>query len=69
MDNKFLNVTGLWAKKDKNGQSYMVGSLGPSISVLIFKNKNKEDEKHPDYIMYFAPKEKKEKSASEELGF
>lgn len=54
-----LNVTGLWANKTKSGETYMSGNLG-NVNVLIFKNKRKTTEKQPDYMLCFAPKQKKE---------
>ena len=53
-----LNVTGLWMNKTKSGETYMSGSLG-NVNVLIFKNKNKKTEKHPDYTLMFGPKQKR----------
>lgn len=41
----------LWLKTDKNGGKYFSGIIGGK-PVVIFKNKNKNSEKHPDYIVY-----------------
>lgn len=41
----------LWQKKDKNGQTYFSGKVGDN-SVVVFKNKNKNADKHPDWIIY-----------------
>jgi len=53
-----VKATGLWTGKDKNGNPTLSGNLG-GARVLIFKNNYKEEEKHPDYIMYFGQNEKK----------
>lgn len=51
-------LTGLWLNETKNGEKYFSGSLG-FLKMLIFKNKYKETENHPDYLIYLAPKEEK----------
>ena len=50
-----------WIKKDKKGNSYMTGIIEndslPStekIQVVFFKNKKKESEKQPDYLMFLS---------------
>jgi len=53
--NTMLQVTGLWINEAQSGEKYMVGYLG-SLRVLIFKNRYKTDDRHPDYVMHFAPK-------------
>jgi hypothetical protein len=50
-DNKsMINVTGLWLNKDKNQNSYMAGNCG-NVRYWVFKNRNKKDDKDPDYIL------------------
>ncbi|PIV21217.1 MAG: hypothetical protein COS40_08565 [Deltaproteobacteria bacterium CG03_land_8_20_14_0_80_45_14] len=57
-----------WLKKDKNGKAFMSGIIEndslPStekIPVVVFKNKKKESEKQPDYLMFLSePKSQKE---------
>ena len=52
---KFFNLTGLWKKKTKDGnQTFLSGSLG-RFSVLVMPNKNKTEDKHPDYNLFLAP--------------
>lgn len=55
-----ISLTGLWIKKDKNGNTYMAGKLG-SLNVLVMKNTFKKEDKQPDYkIMLAPPKPKNE---------
>ena len=52
-DNKseMIPITGLWLNESKNGEKYFSGYMG-SAKVLIFKNKFKERENQPDYVLY-----------------
>jgi uncharacterized protein (DUF736 family) len=59
----------LWLRKDKDGASYFSGSLedlAQDIPVVVFKNNKKEQDNHPDYIVYRSEPqaEKKEKVAT-----
>jgi uncharacterized protein (DUF736 family) len=62
-----IEVTGLWEKRDKNGNTFFTGSLG-GVSVMIFKNSKKQKENQPDWRVYFAEKdfEKKPQSQSDD---
>ena len=49
-------IGGLWLKKDKNGKTYMSGTMelqgrdGPKTNFMVYKNEHKEPgSKHPDY--------------------
>ena len=53
--NDMIQLTGLWINKSESGEVYMVGYLG-NTKVLIFKNKFKTDDKHPDYTLNIAAK-------------
>ena len=58
-------ITGLWINKDKNGNSYMSGSMGMG-RILIFKNDKKEDgSNQPDYYMKLAEKTKQQENEPE----
>jgi len=48
-----LEITGLWANKSKNGDTYYSGYMGKS-AILIFKNNYKTEDKHPDLRMFVA---------------
>lgn len=72
--NGLVEITGLWAKKDKDGNEYFTGNIGKS-SVIIFKNKGKKQDNHPDYRLYITENKKQEHAkepsfdVSEELPF
>jgi len=57
-----VKLTGLWKNTDKEGKIYLSGSLG-GVKVLVFPNAFKKAEKDPDYNLFFAPKEDKDKAA------
>ena len=53
-----IKITGLWANKDKNGNTYYSGYVG-NLKVMVFKNAYKEDnENAPDANLYIAEKQK-----------
>lgn len=54
-----LELCGLWEKKDKNGETFMVGSLG-GVSLMVFKNRFKEKETHPDWRIVLGEREKRQ---------
>ena len=54
-----VKITGLWKQKDKNGATYLSGSLSPIARVLVMPNTYKKEEKDPDYFFYMTPQEKK----------
>jgi hypothetical protein len=62
---EMVEITGLWKGKDKNGNTYMTGYMG-NAKVLIFANTYKEEDKHPDYKMYIAPKKKESNQDKQE---
>lgn len=57
-----VKLTGLWKAQTKDGKSYLSGTLG-GVKVLVFANEHKKGEKDPDYNLYFAPREEREKPA------
>lgn len=61
-----LNICGLWVQKDKNGESMMQGNVNPYVKFFVFKNKNKRNEKDPDYYLKIAPREKAEREVKKE---
>ena len=60
------NIGALWAKESKKGEQYMSGYVeinGAKVDLIVFKNKQKREEKQPDYRIF--PKEKREYQAKE----
>ena len=58
-----VKLTGLWKQKDKNGQTFLSGSLSPISKVLVMPNTFKKSDKEPDYFFYLGANEKKEGKA------
>lgn len=54
-------LTGLWVRKDKNGNEIMVGSLGPTLQIVIFESTKYTSKKDPDYLVYLKKVKKDEK--------
>lgn len=52
-----INVCGLWKHQTNQGEEYYSGTLG-GAKILIFKNRHKQEERHPDFNMCMAPKQK-----------
>lgn len=62
MDQPKLKGPGLWENKDKNGNIYLSGKLGP-FKILVFKNTFKQPGgSAPDYYVTLAQVELKEKA-------
>ena len=61
-----LRVTGLWWREDRNGDSFLSGSLSQSLKLLIFKNSFKHNPNDPDYHCYLAWQQRKKSAASQE---
>lgn len=52
-----VEISGLWLNTTKEGHKYFKGYMGQA-EIVILKNKYKEEDKHPDYILYVAKKRK-----------
>ena len=61
-----IKLGGLWINETKDGEKYFNGKLSPTTKVMIFKNKYKDTENHPDYIMYLAANKKPEDQNTDE---
>lgn len=58
-ESKLIPLGGLWLNTSRDGKTkFMSGNVNSRVKVLIFKNKNKKTDKHPDYNMFLAPIEK-----------
>lgn len=55
MENEEKKQTGLWVKQTQKGDTMLTGSMG-NETIMVFKNNFKTEEKHPDYIIKFKPK-------------
>jgi hypothetical protein len=67
-DAPMTKLCGLWRATSKDGStSYLSGSLG-AARVLIFKNKYKEAENHPDYNVFIVPATPKPKQPGDSGG-
>lgn len=54
---QLIQLTGLWAKKDKKGRTFLSGRLG-NADIVIFRNDyKKEGSKEPDYRIYLSEHE------------
>ncbi len=63
-------LTGVWRNQDKNGNTYLSGSLSPITNLLIMPNTfKKSGDKAPDYFVYIAPKEKQETKTNDTPSF
>lgn len=65
------NIGALWLKTSKDGKKYMSGMVeiaGFKINIVVFKNNNKKEDRHPDYnILQSKPMEQKQAQAEEIL--
>ena len=55
MEEKQKSIGGLWLKTGKTGNKFMSGSIeieGKRHSFVVFKNKYKQEDKHPDYQIF-----------------
>jgi uncharacterized protein (DUF736 family) len=49
------NIGALWLNESKKGNRYMSGVIeldGKKHKIVVFKNKYKEEDKHPDYRIF-----------------
>jgi hypothetical protein len=47
-----IKLTGVWANKDKNNETYFSGNLGNARLVMLKNSFKKEGSKEPDYNLY-----------------
>lgn len=52
-------LTGLWKGKDRNGKTYLSGSVNAAARLVVLPNDFKRTEKDPDFYAYLTPHEKK----------
>lgn len=59
MENKIIEISGLWVQQTKDGRKYMSGSMGKT-RILVFKNDKKGNENAPDYRLCIAENRRRE---------
>ena len=56
---KSVELGALWKKKDKNGKTYLTGSMNifphGQVNVSIFENSYKTKDNQPDYKIFYTP--------------
>lgn len=45
-------VASFWVRETKQGERFLAGLTKQGNRFLMFKNKKKTQEKHPDYLLY-----------------
>lgn len=63
---KMVKIAAFWKQTAKDGNWYLSGTFGDA-SVVIFKNKYKTKDNHPDMIMYVSEKKKKEPEGEDDF--
>ncbi len=53
-----VEIGALWISEARTGRAYLSGRLG-NARLLVFRNKFKETDKHPDYKVFVANTEKR----------
>lgn len=61
-----LQKGGLWLNRTKDNELYFSGYDG-NLKLLIFKNKFKENDSHPDYVMYVTEKPRPQAASANDL--
>jgi len=54
-------LTGLWENRTRAGELYFAGTLSPSAKILIFMNRRKSAENQPDYLLYVAAPQQRDR--------
>lgn len=45
-------IASFWVRKTKEGETFLAGLTPQGNQFLIFKNKRKTEEEHPDWLLY-----------------
>ena len=67
MSEGMVKITGLWENTGKDGSKYLGGTMGVA-KVFIFKNNHKQKENDPDYNLYVAKKQERNRDSGGESG-
>jgi hypothetical protein len=61
---ELVKIGALWRGETKTGDICYTGRMGDAM-LLVFKNKFKEQDKQPDFIVYVAKPQKKDEPSQE----
>lgn len=65
-----IKITGLWLNRSEDGQTFLAGSLSPSIQILVFKNDSEDHSSNqPSHVMYLVPAGREETETPTPDGF
>jgi hypothetical protein len=53
--NGMIKLTGLWERRNRDGDPRMMGRLSPFCRVVVLKNTRKRKDEDPDWILFLAP--------------
>jgi len=71
VENQEQSIGALWSKQSKNGANYLSGSVeidGKKTQIVVFKNKFKEQDKHPDWKIFISqPQNRQENSSTDNV--
>jgi hypothetical protein len=59
-------LTGLWRKQGQKGE-FLAGNLSGRASLLVFPNSYKQKDSDPDYMVYIAQNEPKDRAPKAEI--
>ena len=65
MQSPMIEIAAVWQNQSKNGETYFSGYFGRS-RLLIFKNKSKQADNHPDWRIYITEDQKRDNGATAE---
>ena len=65
MKSNLIPLTGLWKSTTNDGKEYLSGSLNPKIRLMVFPNRYKTEDKHPDYQVFICENSKREEKPAQ----
>lgn len=57
-----IKLGAFWKRQKLNGEEYLSGSKFDRGRLVMFRNKYKKDDKHPDWILYIGEDRDKEET-------
>ena len=67
--NDLEEIGALWSKRDKNDEPFLSGQIevnGEKKKILVFKNKHRKEDKHPNYRIFLSDGPPKKKDFEDE---